>query len=692
MSEQVLLTEGYGRVLWVHQVAAHKLAVEIGGTSRLVEIPRKVKGLAVTSNCFLAWDGQNAEIFKVSSSDITSIATLNCSQGLFALCEDYAFTAQHNCVTYYNIANGESHSMLLPYTDGDVISICTSKIRFTVVTSELIMKTFELCTREWKLISTISLHDVFSDASQALLSKANADSSLVAFVGLNESSTIRVVHIENESKTAYECGSSVQNFVWDLEDPRFLMASVKANEIGKENQNYIMSFFCTHDQMIFKEMQSGPMNSDNLVAVHIPYVIFSKKVDFASERNHFFVSMILREYEGVDLNEAQILRTVTDFCYHLTVGDIDHVIKLVKLIKNDAVWINLTQLCIKMRRMKLARLCLGKLRNAKALRTITHDFRSQNQNQLAGHYAIHMGMYDEAKEVWNETKNYSDMTRFYEASGQWEEAINMSATKDRGSLPLTYYQFAQHLRDQGDMVGAIAAFEKSNASKSEIPRMMLNSEKELLAYIESSSDKDTIKWWAQNAESHGDLESAVQNYERIGDILSLVRIYCLAGQTRKATELADSHQENLAAQYFVARHYEGLHKWPEAISYYSKSKCFGNAIKLAKEQKIEHELMQLALQSSSVHVLEVAKYFEKQNLFDRAIVLYKKAGNIKKALDLCFQTNNVKVLESIGTSLLTSNNLGSRKGRGITATSLRLFGKAWIKRRCFVDYASSEEI
>jgi intraflagellar transport protein 140 len=99
--------------------------------------------------------------------------------------------------------------------------------------------------------------------------------------------------------------------------------------------------------------------------------------------------------------------------------------------------------------------------------------------------------------------------------------------------------------------------------------------------------------------------------------------------------------------YLIARHYEQEGKWNEAISYYSKSKCFSNAIRICKEQNITKELMQLAIQSSSTHMRDVAMFFESSGSLDKAIVLYSKSGNIPKAMDLCFKTDNTALLETI---------------------------------------------
>jgi intraflagellar transport protein 140 len=86
-----------------------------------------------------------------------------------------------------------------------------------------------------------------------------------------------------------------------------------------------------------------------------------------------------------------MVNTVTDFCFNLAAGDIESVIKTIKLIKSDHIWINLANVCIKMRKMKLARMCFGKLKNAKALRTIGLDRKDKYDIKLAPQYALHLG-------------------------------------------------------------------------------------------------------------------------------------------------------------------------------------------------------------------------------------------------------------------------------------------------------------
>jgi intraflagellar transport protein 140 len=192
---------------------------------------------------------------------------------------------------------------------------------------------------------------------------------------------------------------------------------------------------------------------------------YYKKAEFKADISEKFVGVVVKEYASIDSNDEALIRTVTDFSFKLAIGMIDDAAKVIKLIKNEAVWENMARVCIKMRRTKLAKLCLGKLKNAKALRTISSLPKLKDDGSMAAQYALHLGLYDDAKDIWSETSNYPQLTSFAESGGDWETAIETSVTKDRPALPTVYFQFGRYLEEMGDTSGAIAAYEKSQASK-----------------------------------------------------------------------------------------------------------------------------------------------------------------------------------------------------------------------------------
>ncbi|KAJ2999283.1 hypothetical protein HDV02_003216 [Globomyces sp. JEL0801] len=627
LSEQSLQSASSGLQVQVSQVSSHKVMVEsFGKPSETFESAGKIRGLEVSSSSIGIWTGQNFDIYTLDGLKAKFFNTLSCPNPLYSLSEKFAYVAAQITIQILSIPTGIKTTVLLPNSDGDIIALSSVASRLFILTRTWRLKVFDITIKDTKLISENDIE--------------------AHFMGCGESSVIKVYSSSNNRMFVYECGR-IKSFVWDQKDPRVLVAQTIGNENNKNIHNQLLSFFATENEFVFKDTTQVPQTAEKLSALYLPYQIFYKKTEFKAEPSEHFSKNIIKEYNGIDPNDEVIVKTITEFCCNLATGDIDDAIKVVKLIKNDAVWENMAQVCIKMRRMKLAILCMGKLKNAKALRTLSNLKKSNDANAISAHLAIHLGLYDEAQDIWTETKNFGGLSTFYQASGKWEKAIETAASKDRPSLPVTYFNFAKHLEEIGDITGAIAAYEKTNASKAQIPRMMLNHKKDLQAYVDVSTEQEIKKWWAENAESHGDAETALKYYEQVNDVFSIVRVHCLSGNMKQARIMADAHPECLAAFYFIAREYDQDSKWHDAIAYYSKAKCFSNAIRIAKENKIDKELMQLALQSQPNHMEEVAVYFESLEQYDKAITLYSKSGNIKQAFDLCFKTKNIFLLETI---------------------------------------------
>jgi intraflagellar transport protein 140 len=73
----------------------------------------------------------------------------------------------------------------------------------------------------------------------------------------------------------------------------------------------------------------------------------------------------------------------------------------------------------------------------------------------------------------------------------------------------------------------------------------------------------------------------------------------------QAVKLVESSGERASA-YQLARHLENNDQFEEAIKYYSKSGCYSNAIRLAKEHNLKQMMLSLALRSTKADMVEVS--------------------------------------------------------------------------------------
>ena len=360
----------------------------------------------------------------------------------------------------------------------------------------------------------------------------------------------------------------------------------------------------------------------------------------AGSTSRRLVARPLRDFVGLDQTDETTRQALLDFSYYLAIGNMDEAYKAVKLIENPSVWENMAHMCVKSKRLDVAEVCLGNMGHARGARAVREAKAEPEHDAAIAMVAVQLGLLSDAARLYQGCKRFDLLNKLYQASGHWDKALAVAQKQDRIHLKSTHYLYAKHLESVGDTAGAIKHYELSDTHRYEVPRMLYDSQHldELEAYINAGDDKELLKWWAQYCESKGQFDKAMKFYQRAGDVLALCRVYCYNNDFASAAELVLESGSQSAA-YHLARQHEANGSIKEAIQFFERAGRFNHAVRLAKEEGYDAELMNLALQSSQQTMLEVARYFESKGVNNKAVQLYQKGGNVPKALDLCFRAN-----------------------------------------------------
>jgi intraflagellar transport protein 140 len=70
------------------------------------------------------------------------------------------------------------------------------------------------------------------------------------------------------------------------------------------------------------------------------------------------------------------------------------------------------------------------------------------------------------------------------------------------------------------------------------------------------------------------MESAFKIYQKAEDFFSQVRILCFLGQLSRADSVA-RHSGDKSSCYHLARHYENIGKFQDAIQFYMRAQTYG---------------------------------------------------------------------------------------------------------------------
>ncbi|XP_010224587.1 PREDICTED: intraflagellar transport protein 140 homolog, partial [Tinamus guttatus] len=459
---------------------------------------------------------------------------------------------------------------------------------------------------------------------------------------------------------------------WDQSEPRLfvceavLETSCQSPEQKEEQPEstldvLIISFFSTEEHgLLLQESFPLPSSYQVLLGIEVPHYYFAKKsgeaetegqAESGSKVSQMVARRPMRDFVGLGDCDKTTRDAMLNFSFHLTAGDMDEAFRAIKLIKSEAVWENMARMCVKTQRLDVAKVCLGNMGHARGAKALREAEQEPEQEARVAVLAIQLGMLEDAERLYMSCKRYDLLNKFYQASNQWQKALETAEQHDRVHLRTTYYNYAKHLEATGDHGLALTHYEKSDTHRFEVPRMLSEDLQALETYVNKMKDKNLWKWWAQYLESQSDMEAALKYYELAQDYFSLVRVHCFQGNIQKAAEIANV-TGNWAASYHLARQYESQDEIKQAVHFYTRAQAFNNAIRLCKENNLDDLLMNLALLSSPEDMIEAACYYEeKTEQMDRAVMLYHKAGHFSKALELAFATQQFGALQLIAEDL-----------------------------------------
>ncbi|NWZ86043.1 IF140 protein, partial [Poecile atricapillus] len=706
LSEQAMLAHFHQQVAVV-QVSPNLFNVTIfsAGTTHSLRVDMNANGVFATKDAVVFWNGKQVAVFECSGDAFRSAGSFLCDSPVLSVHGENLYTVEPYRIQVRTWQGTVKQLLVFSEAEGNpcLLDICGN---FLAVGTDLAqLKIFDLSRREAKVhCNSKSLSKLLPGCRDIVSVKCNANGSkvsiLVSRADGNIDSKIYFYDVEMDQVTLFDfkaeqghgrenlsAGQGIGKFVveypelhnyipachfWDQSEPRLFVCEA-IPEIGfqppdqKENQTevtvdvWIISFFSTEEHgLLLQDSFPLPSSYQVLLGLEVPHYYFAKKLGEAekgaSESGSGTVSQMvarrpMRDFIGLGDCDSTTQDAMLNFSYYLTAGDMDEAFKSIKLIKSEAVWENMARMCVKTQRLDVAKICLGHMGHARGAKALREAEQEPEQKARVAVLAIQLGMLEDAEQLYKACKRYDLLNKFYQASNQWQKAIETAEAHDRVHLRTTHYNYAKHLEATGQQCLALTHYEESDTHRFEVPRMLSEDLQALENYINKMKDKSLWKWWAQYLESQSDMESALKYYALAQDYFSLVRVHCFQGNIQKAAEIANE-TGNGAASYHLARQYESQEDIKQAVHFYSRAQAFNNAIRLCKANNLDDQLMNLALLSSPEDMIEAACYYEeKGDQMDRAVMLYHKAGHFSKALELAFATQQFGALQLIAEDL-----------------------------------------
>uniref|UniRef100_A0A8C3XR44 Intraflagellar transport protein 140 homolog n=2 Tax=Chelydra serpentina TaxID=8475 RepID=A0A8C3XR44_CHESE len=711
LSEQAMSSHFHQQVAVV-QVSPNLLNVTFFGTgaTHSLRIDMHINGVFATKDAVVFWNGKQVTVFECSGATLRNAGSFLCDSPVLAMHEESIYTVEPNRVQVRTWQGTVKQLLVFSEAEGNpcLLDVCGN---FLAVGTDLShFKIFDLSRREAKVhCSSKNLTELFPGLGGIASVKCNANGNKVSILvnKADESldSKICFYDVEMDTVTLFDFkagrgdGRAVPSFsgqepeksitehpelqdripvshFWDHSEPRLFVceAALEPNLQFPDKQQQqtessestpdvlIISFFSTEEHgLLLQDRFPLPSTYQALLGIEVPHYYFSKKPEEAEKEaqvasgsvqlSRMVAKRPMRDFIGLEECDKTTREAMLNFSFYLTIGDMDEAFKSIKLIKSEAVWENMARMCVKTQRLDVAKVCLGNMDHARGAKALREAEQEPEVEARVAMLAIQLGMLEDAEQLYKNCKRYDLLNKFYQASDQWQKAMELAETHDRVHLRTTYYNYAKHLEATAECNLALSYYEKSDTHRFEVPRMLSEDLQGLELYVNKMKDKSLWKWWAQYLESQSDMESALRYYELAQDYFSLVRVYCFQGNIQKAAEIANE-TGNWAASYHLARQYESQDEIKQAVHFYTRAQAFNNAIRLCKENNLDDQLMNLALLSSPEDMIEAACYYEeKGEQMDRSVMLYHKAGHFSKALELAFATQQFGALQLIAEDL-----------------------------------------
>jgi len=149
-----------------------------------------------------------------------------------------------------------------------------------------------------------------------------------------------------------------------------------------------------------------------MLGVQVPFFYFmGRKIEEEDEddedkeeekgsSNMIILRKPMKDFSGLENVSEEIKQSIMNFSFYLTVGNMDEAYNSVRNIKNNNVWNNMAQMCVKTKRLDVAQVCLGNMRFARGAKAAREAEKEREPEARIAMVAIQLNMIDDAKELY----------------------------------------------------------------------------------------------------------------------------------------------------------------------------------------------------------------------------------------------------------------------------------------------------
>ena len=502
-----------------------------------------------------------------------------------------------------------------------------------------------------------------------------------------------------------DSNSEIETIAFDKTDKRYFSLMEKLS--GGSIKKYVQIYAIDDEQMIFFDKIEVSCNR-YLVGTAFPDIYLSyydtdKKISLELKYPNLF-SKILKERDSADILKS----FAREFCFNISVKRLNKaLIALKKVEKNydmDAFWKSLFDIALVKRNLKIAELCLAKMKFVRGkqfveMPDIEQGFNvgTKSDNEKLGNLALCFNNLALAKQIFMEEKNYFKIGQILFMEGEYGNLIKFCQKYEKSLLNYYFYEISKIYKQNRNYSEFFSFIKKSKLSDEFIVRSLsLEDDNEFLKkYLQSENSKRACYEFFRYYQSIGNQDKAREFLEKNKDLKPYLAEFHIK-QTQnleQAKALSTPGNDGLNSQIYIslAAHKENEKDLLASIELLIKGQSYLKAIKMLsiykdvfdKNENFKNKILDLLFNQvvqPGYHYAAgaLANYFVSINLIEKAIKLYLNVGDCKKAYWLAKSYNLVHLLSRIETKFSsapaveqkTETRTFERKGSDLGVSSM----------------------
>ena len=617
------------------------LHTQFGEATLSITTAPDVRSLSVDSQHLVVWTASDEiQVFRINRGGI-ELHSHFALEGVAAveMHQDMLFVAQGNDL---HVMNLDGSTRLSIRYDDDPMHLSVAFNCLAVATSQNEIHLLDVSGKEPAVVSNPGRIKA-KGAVTAL--GCNADGSWISVQIQKDADAAPAIYLYNTSNTssrrvaATPPGTVLISHYWDPAEPKVMLCEYASSsaDVGADQSGCVILFVTDDGGVIVADTISKEDLPGTVLGIDTPRV-------YAAQRGPDEISLanaVMSSFQGLEEEGPSTLSALVQFAYFVALGDLESAYVSVQLVKTPSVWETLCKLCIRQRSLVMAEKCLSNLGHTKAIKAANQARESnpEQQETILSAIATELGETDEAEQLLRDCGRYDLLSDMLQSQGRWDEAIQMAEDHDGTNIKNAHYKYAQHLESTGDESLAAKHYMQSDHLKPYLDGLVETDRLPLAEdIVVKSKDPELLSWLAQKYETLN-MDTAKEFYQMAGDDLGLVRLALEENDIDTAVAIAEQSSKTEVANQ-VATHLESAGDIRRALSLYSGSGMYKDAIRLAKEHGMCSELVQVALDTNNQHqMMECANWLEDRGEVGKAAQLQAGGGNQSKALELIVRSD-----------------------------------------------------